>query len=122
MRSYAIRIAAVFYLALAASAMAQNAVTTVAGGGSTKVTARSASIGDPAGLAIDKSGNLYVAGKSTEVGPGRDAAPFSSFDFTVISVADSGKERWAYHHDDQTFIFRGGYGQKHWQYYLDGRR
>lgn len=48
-------------VAITASALAQNAVTSVAGGGSTTVAARAASIGTPSGMARDASGNLYIA-------------------------------------------------------------
>ena len=49
------------FLALAAPAIAQNAVTTVAGGGSIGVKATLSSIGEPTGAAFDKTGNLYGA-------------------------------------------------------------
>lgn len=61
MRSNATHFAVVLFLALAAPAMAQNAVTTVAGGGSTGVKATLSSIGEPTGADFDKAGNLYVA-------------------------------------------------------------
>ena len=61
MRSNAMHLAAVVFLGLAAPAIAQNAVSTVAGGGSNNVAARSASIGSAQGIAMDGSGNLYVA-------------------------------------------------------------
>ena len=61
MRCNAIHFAVVLFLALAARATAQNAVTTVAGGGSTGVKATLSSIGEPTGVAIDKTGNLYIA-------------------------------------------------------------
>ena len=48
-------------LALAGPLVAQHAVTTVAGGGSTNVSAHLASVGSPAGLAIDKAGDIYIA-------------------------------------------------------------
>jgi photosystem II stability/assembly factor-like uncharacterized protein len=50
------------FMMVSSSALAANlAVSTVAGGGSTGVSARAASIGRPSAAALDKSGNLYIA-------------------------------------------------------------
>jgi DNA-binding beta-propeller fold protein YncE len=61
MRIHSSLLLAGLLLALAAPVVAQHAVTTVAGGGSTNVSAKLASVGSPAGLAIDKAGNIYIA-------------------------------------------------------------
>ena len=57
-RSFAV---AVLSLTLATPAFAQNAVTTLAGGGPASIAAKSASIGHPMGVASDKMGNLFIA-------------------------------------------------------------
>jgi sugar lactone lactonase YvrE len=50
----------VLLLALATQAAGQHAVTTVAGGGPNGAKATQASIGQPMGMASDKTGNVYI--------------------------------------------------------------
>jgi sugar lactone lactonase YvrE len=61
MRIHSSLLLAGLLLAFAAPVVAQHTVTTVAGGGSTNVSAKLVSVGSPAGLAIDKAGNIYIA-------------------------------------------------------------
>jgi trimeric autotransporter adhesin len=48
-------------IAMPAAGVAQHAVTSVAGGGPTAVPARSASVGHPSAVTLDKAGNIYIA-------------------------------------------------------------